>query len=1606
MKTNSKSKRMLSLLLSLVMLLGMIPAMTMTASAAPMNTTEVDDFETLVSMLEKPGTAKIRLTDDVSGDTNGISVQGTKILDLNDYDIDANKDGGYTSTLFVIELGAKLTLTDSRGMGVINYNGNIYDGSSYDDGHMAIRHIFAVNGELVVNGGKIAPGRSKKQRLDVANTNGEGGVGNWYSGNVRNQVHGSGIIVNEGGKLTVNGGDIYGRGYQHLYVDGEGARQHAIYAGSGSTVIINDGRFIGKGGSNSVCVYHDADITVRAGIFDVEKLDYIRLPNIDHDIYDILGYVFCWGLGSNKDNCCKGTYGMTKIPERAFDWAWSDRSDVYVPSTMQHYPAIPIGQKILDLDICIGGDSTIYTKGRLTDIYTTKRIEIRQNDLDAERNRTISETGWKSLTENKGIGGGLEYSKGTDYNIIFQPSFYFPQDTLGSIRGDYNGFDNNPTTAQNVSYVYTLEYNDINNQPQSKEILIWDSPLNLNTVEWPESFNNIYLVTCVRREIWDGYTTKHISMVKSKSPIKITLINGFDVVDLENKMDFTWEQNGEPVHNGNFLTFEGIKIKVPEAITSQLKDGRDYVTFNWKVNQKYEYYQYTGNSQVLKSGVAFPLCGYFEVGKLTKLSMYLNIFDYPNSIHLPRDAVRGVVQYSSDPKDWRNGFSKDILIMPAITNLDETNSINNPISIDSNLKATVESQIDASKVKWQHSDDETTWQDIPYTGLTLSVNRSNPGFTCNSPSGAGFYRCYYQLVSQRAYSPNVIQIDEVDDDFRATAYFTDATSLTSKTITDANTDCTIRVKFPGSTWSSIVSNLNNYRVIYKLVQWPSAEGYSSSAATTTVTKSLRYLPRRGFFCDSVNLSDFYRNKVGEDVLLPGTYKIYAKIQEKDPVSGIYTAKKVTNTLTITYDYDRTVTDAKVYMCNADGIRFQVDDGRDAQVFGGEMLSIETTPFGNSVNEVKCEWGSSNPSAINVDSSGKISVLKPGEASIYVRISDADNDNSTQPIINKSFTVFAPITEVSFDTSFNIGDVVPARDTLLCSKDYYEVYYINYDDAGKTYNYDGEYRISYAFKPKAGYSFPFANYTCLPKTGYGDDYWLDLSKVTITQNGELFKETDTPTYEAKLHNKLWYSDSYPKSDIGPQIYTTTRYTKSPDKTYLNNLSFTLSLPDAGESKDNLTYEDFEPVGEDYLNVAGDGYCYLLARKLAPGATMEDFVRDFSLSGSNGTALKFDTFEAGYTYGVYVMLSIPTDKRDAYGFDVSDVTSYVNGDMAFTKPNGGFTNPVYSQSLYYTFTIGESIPVISRTYIVYDEPVAGAMPQSLSDYKAYGLWEGSSGELEYTDSIDVTRAQWFIDKNNNGKMDSYEGTAADFSNTGAFLGGKKYRLYTEITLNENSGYLMGTNTILHKLSADGNVTYNNGKISSISGYSPTNYATGAIDSDTLCGVLPEVTLESSGQIVSGSYKSFGDTSSQTFIMLMEEGTSKILYAADPTGNSGTYTISNVAPGTYTMLVAKTKHCAREYTITVGASDVTQDVEIWLYGDVNKSGSVDGSDATQIERFYAGKNSVFNSGDGGTIAYRKKVANVNGITNGNPTVDNSDATQIYRYYAGKSSVFNSIP
>ena len=126
----------------------------------------------------------------------------------------------------------------------------------------------------------------------------------------------------------------------------------------------------------------------------------------------------------------------------------------------------------------------------------------------------------------------------------------------------------------------------------------------------------------------------------------------------------------------------------------------------------------------------------------------------------------------------------------------------------------------------------------------------------------------------------------------------------------------------------------------------------------------------------------------------------------------------------------------------------------------------------------------------------------------------------------------------------------------------------------------------------------------------------------------------------------------------------------------------------------------------------------------------------------------------------------------------------------------------------------------------------------------------------------------------------------------------------------------------------------------------------------------------------------------MQLIEAGHTEPAYEDIVSGNSANYSIAGVLPGTYTMKVMKQNHVTREYTVTVGSSNVVQDVEIWLLGDVNGDGTINVKDKKLIFNH-------LNDPSGALTGYALDVGDVNR----DGTINVKDKKLIFNHLKGIS-------
>ena len=152
----------------------------------------------------------------------------------------------------------------------------------------------------------------------------------------------------------------------------------------------------------------------------------------------------------------------------------------------------------------------------------------------------------------------------------------------------------------------------------------------------------------------------------------------------------------------------------------------------------------------------------------------------------------------------------------------------------------------------------------------------------------------------------------------------------------------------------------------------------------------------------------------------------------------------------------------------------------------------------------------------------------------------------------------------------------------------------------------------------------------------------------------------------------------------------------------------------------------------------------------------------------------------------------------------------------------------------------------------------------------------------------------------------------------MGGKKYSAFVTLAVEAEDGRINNTAFTL--------------KLDGIDTPLSTSQAQGVY-------TFPETEIV--GYTVSGTATSFNSDTDEVIIQLTESGAAEASYEAVVKGNTASYSIADVPAGTYTMKVMKKNHVTREYTVTVGSADVTQNVKIHLLGDINGDGKVNMKD-----------------------------------------------------------------
>ena len=272
--------------------------------------------------------------------------------------------------------------------------------------------------------------------------------------------------------------------------------------------------------------------------------------------------------------------------------------------------------------------------------------------------------------------------------------------------------------------------------------------------------------------------------------------------------------------------------------------------------------------------------------------------------------------------------------------------------------------------------------------------------------------------------------------------------------------------------------------------------------------------------------------------------------------------------------------------------------------------------------------------------------------------------------------------------------------------------------------------------------------------------------------------------------------------------------------------------------------------------------------------------------------------------------------------------------------------------YSISNPDTLPVTidgqTATYVgtdgdYYGYKIEKTFSKYLHDYIDLSMDAPTSGmtPAEYAETIKIKNNYRF--PYNNFEIGEVQCYRTDWNDFSTFAAGTTYFVYVEIDLKDDTSFEFAHH--------DSDIT------ALLNGTPVEEYVVVDADStwessfNTYGGVQLSYQVyftakgEPAGVTVSGTATSFNSDTDEVIIQLTESGAAEASYEAVVKGNTASYSIADVPAGTYTMKVMKQNHVTREYTVTVGSSNVVQDVKIHLKGDIDGNGTVTTMDYMRV-------------------------------------------------------------
>lgn len=1601
MKTKKRSK-ILSLLLALSMLVGIVPFSVIPAMAAGFGDVQVtssyayDPNPEWVEINKANGNYKgisvlkglmgttgpgyrnkyIRLTSDLEyvGDDDFnllMEVNECVHLDLNGhkliYGVD-NKKGGL-KPLITVSGGSELHIYDSQnGGGYIHYEGKLDSKTAYVN-----RSLIRVEdgGKLFVNGGELEAGRSKKiygTWNESYAVDSRGDRDTWqdidiWTGNIRHLITGSAIDLQPGSQCVINGGEFYGRGDY----DGHSAAIRARDA----KLIINGGYFKGFSGADALWIdSYDTTGTyiINGGEFDTHKND--RLMRDDD------------GLWANAGKFYFGIYGY----------------------------AIKNKQKVTfnpGADVAISG--TGGNKGRQTIKVTPKPTGVKLTPTDWD---TFS-FGYSGLGSNERI-------------LTLDAASYTPH-----YKGQEHWLNQD---YSNNSYYYVAaiwQIFDMDGQPVSEEIVKTgnsfdelDKSVDMRTFQRVEGTGapqlengHQYDVRCMLMESWFGYdkkaavriddtTFRFYASTFDQSYIKFGITG---VRQDMNASEFTLEVKGEDI---------------TPAYSTSITD-RGY-TFGYQSGD--EFLPLASGGSAL-AGEWISLSG-LPGGKQTIVGCMdgVDITGIRHSFYNRQEVfVMPNIQFKLTNTDYRS-YTNDRITIPASG---QTVWLRSPT--DEQLK---EIGMTSSSVQWEMLNQNTGKWEILTDNNTPGI-QEGWGNLQLTDGRSGTYRASVEFNGQRWYSPaasvegkdySASQKLEVTSDCQSMEVDKNNSAIFTYAPVHNSGDWGVRW-YPGV----IVYKDNVPKAFYDaMYAWSGNEKLPDGGVLVRMNKTGK--GQNPTDCKLFSATAILRNR---DAMVLGNYTFIPCVKV-ELAGGVY-APDLVKANPINLRVNKRVTSMDIAI-NGENLTNGVEHTQDnapvytmSESVNKVSISAMNNP-GNanipSSNGADISWSSSNRNIAEVKG-GQLYAYRPGTVVITMTYKGKlVNKNGVRETLNftRRIKVTVPIAEVKIDepnwkNSLNLmysqvklnglqvrsyngewqsGNGYVENTVTRIAR--YEGDY-GWDPSEKRVLYNDNYYITFHLKPKTGYQFP------LRATTLSGEGLYRANTATIRTNRVGSSDMNTADKFGYWASGEWNPNTLQTPSVcGIVISYQMELLREPNTVYVDLVAIETAEPRegdlryAGEVPDDLTgWHPNDVMGVRVLTLSGEttqdgspllassSNVFKISTPLLGSGTPYTPLADGEATNNGNSFEGFTVFRdeennlsreklenaryeaATYAHELGIYLANQSAAGTKYYFS-PDVRVLVNGHEVQLIDSLG--NPGYngdSLKLGYYFVSDPRPSLINGTIEGLNAPVTGAVAQTADDLTVTG--RDSAGEA--SDKMYVSGLVWFIDANENGVLDEGERCAPEngFTQDGRFMGGKKYSAFVTLAVEAEDGRINNTAFTL--------------KLDGIDTPLSTSQAQGVY-------TFPETEIVGYG--VSGNVESFNSGTDPVTIQLIEQGQSEPAYetivsGGTQSGNKFTapYAFSDVPSGTYTMKVMKKNHVTREYTVTVGSADVTQNVKIHLLGDIDGNGTVTTMDAM---RAYSHARGVTLLTD-----YALKCADVVG-TDGKVTT--MDATRIYAHARGTAKLW----